>query len=225
MEISIRYKSYNPKKDLIDKKCKILLINGNDKREFQDEQIYIIFNKVFYLEKEFCEEYNKDFFNYQALIIINDEYKKNYESIKSYMEFYKDMEIKIFACNLGYEEDKSLPEKEKLKKDIENIATINGFKFFEYFHDSCYYQIKNIFNFIITELYIKYFSNEENWKLYQSNNLLKHFFNKEIEKGYFISQTKTLLEKWGGFRFGKFHFGKLDIIMNENEKSYEFFFI
>lgn len=199
MEISIRDKSYNPKKDSIDKKCKILIIDGNDKRNFRDERIYIIFNKVLYLEKEFYEEYNKDFLNYEALIIINDEHKKNYESIKSYMKFYKDMIIKIFACNLGYEEDKSLPEKEKLKKDIENIATNNGFKFFEYFHDSYYYQIKNIFNFIITELYIKYFSNEENCKLYQLNDLLKHFFNKEIEKGYFISQIKTLLEKYDKF--------------------------
>ena len=199
MEISIRDKSYNPNKDSIDKKCKILFIGGNDKRNFKDERIYIIFNKVFYLEKEFFEEYNKDILNYEALIIINDEYKKNYDSIKSYMEFYKDMKIKIFACNLGYEEDKSLPEKEKLKKDIENIATNKGFKFFEYFHDSYYYQIQNIFNFIITELYIKYFSNEENWKLYQSNNLLKQFFNKEIEKGTFISQIKTLLEKCDKF--------------------------
>ena len=53
------------------------------------------------------------------------------------MEYYKDMKIKIFACNFRNDSDVELKDAEKLQKEIaENLANKNGFKFFQYYSDS-----------------------------------------------------------------------------------------
>ena len=209
MELSIRKKTYNPGHDSIDKKCKILIIGAYDISFLEKKEIFFIFNKVFYLEKELYEIYKKEIIDYEALIIINDGKEKNFELINDLLEIYKNINIKIkIYCE--YKKDKSLTEKHILKKEIKNISNKNGFKLFEYFYDSCYYDINNIYKYIVTELYRNYFSNEENWKLYKLNILFKQLFNKEIEKGYFISEINTLIEKCNKFE---------EFNINENDEN------
>ena len=106
------------------------------------------------------------------------------------------MKIKIFACNFRNDSDVEL--KDSVKLTAENLANKNGFKFFQYYSDSDR-EIMHMFKFIVTELYCKYYNLEEDWKLYQINNLLIKFFNKEIGKGNFLLEIKTLLEKANKF--------------------------
>ena len=54
----------------------------------------------------------------------------------------------------------------------------NAFKFFQYYSDSDR-EIMHMFKFIVTELYCKYYNREEDWKLYQINNLLINFLIKK----------------------------------------------
>ena len=66
------YCEYDPNSDSIDKKCKVLIIGcGYNTRHFEDVEKISIFNKIFFIEKEFNKEYIKEKENNcEALILI-----------------------------------------------------------------------------------------------------------------------------------------------------------
>ena len=67
------YCEYDPNSHSIDKKFKVLIIGGcgYNTRHFEDVEKISIFNKIFFIEKEFNEEYIKEKeIDCEALILI-----------------------------------------------------------------------------------------------------------------------------------------------------------